>query len=141
MTQDLDEMTKRLRDLYEIKGKLIKKEATLDDAERLRQLAEDDKSPMAEYLYGVIHYFGEVVNEDRPTALRYFDICRAHACGSIQMSLATIYFHEPENFWDRGIECIEAAAKDRHPIAKKILRKAKWGAVGCAIRDIFQDNS
>jgi TPR repeat protein len=137
MTQSLEELNKEVCDLYDIRQKLIKKEAKEEDLVRLQELADLSKSPLAEFLYGAIHYFGEAVEQDRAKAFRYFDLSRAHASGDIQMRMARIYFREPENYWQRGVECVEAAAKDHHPLARKMVRTAKMQAAGMTIKSFF----
>lgn len=125
MTRNLESLNEEVSALYEIKGKLRTGNLKEEDVSKLKELADVNKSPLAEYLYGAIHFFGKVVEEDRATAYKYFDLSRAHASGPIQMKMAEIYFNQSEEYWDRGYECVVAAAKDRHPIARKIVRMAK----------------
>lgn len=134
MTQNLETLTQEVSDLYKIKWRLVKRETDEEDVKRLQDLADNSKSPLAEYLYGAIHFFGMVVEEDRITAFKYFDLSRAHAFGPLQMKMAKIYYSLSEEYWDRGYECIVAAANDRHPVAKKILKTAKWNAIKSMFR-------
>lgn len=134
MTRNLESLNEEVSALYEIKGKLRTGNLKDEDVSKLKELADVNKSPLAEYLYGAIHFFGKVVEEDRVTAYKYFDLSRAHASGPIQMKMAEIYFNQSEEYWDRGYECVVAAAKDRHPIARKIVRMEKWNAIkGCLL--------
>lgn len=137
MTQSLEELNKEVCDLYDIRQKLIKKEAKEEDLVRLQELADLSKSPLAEFLYGAIRYFGEAVEQDRAKAFRYFDLSRAHASGDIQMRMARIYFHEPENYWQRGVECVEAAAKDHHPLARKMVKQVRIRTFLFKISNLF----